>query len=350
MAAKERIADDRGPDAQRVAESRPEAGWVDVKTEVARKLIEAMEKGETPWQKPWNSQAMRPRNPVTGNFYRGVNRILLSLAGGNGLFVTYQQARSMGWNVRKGEKGTMIVKAIDLDKEPANAGGAATEQPERSKAEGGEPTARRRIILKHYYVFAAHQIEGMPDLAPAGEPEFDPIEKAESIMAAMQAKTGLKVLYGKKEACYVPAMDEIHLPGKKSFRSAYDLASVQMHELGHSTLSDKRLARRDALGKRWGDEAYAAEELRAEIASAILSSELGIEMTESQREKHMTNHASYLQSWIKAIRNDPMAIFTAAKDAETMAEYILGIERQHTAMKDHAEWVADYDAAPQATR
>ena len=293
---------------------------------------------------------MRPRNSVTGNGYRGINRILLSLAGGNGLFVTYQQAKSMGWQVRAREKGTMIVKVVDLDADRAKSDGAKQGAPAGRQKQGREPgpdqPGRRHITLKRYYVFAAHQIDGMPDLAPPGEPEFDPIEKAESIMKAMQERTGLKVLYGKKEACYVPAMDEIHLPAKKSFRSAYDLASVQMHELGHSTLSDKRLARRDALGKRWGDEAYAVEELRAEISSAILSAELGIETSETQRAKHMGNHAAYLQSWIKALRSDPMAIFSAAKDAEKMAEYILGIERQHTVMKDHAEWVVEYDAAP----
>ena len=352
MAAKEQVAEERqdqqAPRAQ--PPGRPEEAWLDVKSEVARTLIAAMEKGETPWQKPWSSQAMRPRNSVTGNGYRGINRILLSLAGGPGLFVTYQQAKSMGWQVRAGAKGTMIVKVVDLDADGAKSDGAKQEPPagrsDQRPERGAEQSGRRNVILKRYYVFGAHQIDGMPELAPPSEPEFDPIDKAESIMKAMQERTGLKVLYGKKAACYVPALDEIHLPAKKSFRSAYDLASVQMHELGHSTLSDNRLARRDALGKRWGGQAYAIEELRAEISSAILSAELGIEMTDAQREKHMANHASYLQSWIKAIRNDPMAIFTAARDAEKMAEYILGIERQHTAMKGHTEWVAEYDATP----
>lgn len=350
MAAKEGAVEERragqgSEAAQDAARARPEEALLDVKSEVARKVIAAMEQGETPWQKPWSAQAMRPRNPVTGNSYRGINRLLLSLAGGNGLWVTYQQAQSMGWQVRKGEKGTMIVKVVDLGAERATKEQADNAAADQDRGKDGHG-ARRNVILKRYHVFGAHQMDGMPDLAPPGEPEFDPIEKAESIVAAMVEKTGLRVLYGKKEACYVPATDQIHLPARKSFRSAYDLASVQMHELGHSTLSEKRMARRDALGKRWGDEAYAVEELRAELCSAILSAELGIEMTDGQREKHLANHAAYLQSWIKALSSDSMAIFTAAKDAEKMAEYILGIERQHTAMKDHAEWVAEYDAAP----
>lgn len=288
---------------------------------------------------------MRPRNPVTGNGYKGINRILLSLAGGNGLWVTYRQAQTMGWQVRKGEKGTMIVKVVDLNREREGQDQVGAQRGARAQPSDAQKTGRN-IILRRYFVFGSHQIDGMPDLEPAGEPAFDPIAKAEAIMAAMQERTGLKVLYGKKEACYVPAMDEIHLPAKKSFRSAYDLASVQMHELAHSSLAKHRLDRRDALAKRWGDEAYSLEELRAEISSAILAAEMGIEMTERQRAKHMANHAAYLQRWIKALTKDPSAIFAAAKDAERISEYVLGIERQATAMAEHQEWVAEYDSAP----
>jgi antirestriction protein ArdC len=342
------IEKDKGAEEQRELESpaepqeqRTEDARLDVKSEVARQVIAAMEKGETPWQKPWSSQAMRPRNLVTGNAYRGINRVLLSLAGGNGLWVTYQQAKAQGWQVRKGEKGTMIAKVVELGDVKAKSEQASS----KDKDAKPEP-ARRNVILKRYYVFGSHQIEGMPELEPPGERDFDPIAKAESTVEAMQERTGLRVFYGKDEACYVPAMDAVHLSAKKSFRSPCDLAATQMHELGHSTLSETWLARRDAVGKRWGDEAYAVEELRAELCSAILSAELGIEMTPQQREKHLANHAAYLQSWIKALRSDSMAIFTAARDAEKMAEYILGVERQHTAMKEHDEWVAHYDRAP----
>lgn len=345
MSAKERIAEEhRG--AEQPEQERPQDAWLDVKSEVTKKLIAAMEQGETPWQKPWSSQALCPRNPVTGNRYGGINRLLLSLVGGNGLFVTYQQAKAQGWQVRKGEKGTMIVKVVDLDAERLRSGGAVGAR--EGEREQGKERGRRNVILKRYYVFGSHQIDGMPDLAPSGELDFHPVEKAESILSALQEKTGLRILHGKREACYVPAMDEIHLPNKKSFKSVYDYYATAMHEVSHCTLSPKRLDRRDAIAKRWGDQAYQLEELRAEISSAILSAELGIEMTEAQRAKHLSNHAAYLQSWIKALSSDSMAIFTAAKDAEKMADYVLGIERQHTAMKEHAEWVAEYDAA--ATR
>jgi antirestriction protein ArdC len=243
--------------------------------------------------------------------------------------------------VRKGEKGTMIVKVVELDptqkEQGAETGATAAESRDR---------ARRNVILRRYYVFGAHQIDGMPDLAPPGELDFHPVEKAEAILSALEERTGLRILHGKREACYVPAMDEIHLPAKKSFKSVYDYYSVAMHEASHSTLHAKRLDRKDAIAKRWGDEAYSLEELRAEISSAILSAELGIKMTETQRAKHLSNHAAYLQSWVKAISRDSSAIFTAARDAERMTEYILSLEREATAMQDHREWIAEYEAAP----
>lgn len=350
MAAKEKTAEERQADAQPVADAKPEAGWVDVKSEVARKLIDAMEKGETPWQKPWSSQAMQPRNPVTGNGYRGINRLLLSLAGGNGLWVTYQQAQAQGWQVRKGEKGTMIIKVVDLDQQPKQHGDGSAARERGDKEKGEKRSGHRNVILRRYYVFGAHQIDGMPDLEPPGELDFHPVEKAEAILAAMQELTGLKVAYGKHEACYVPALDEVRLPAKKSFKSVYDLYSVAMHECSHATLHAKRLNRTDALGKRWGDEAYSLEELRAEISSAILASTLGIAATEAQSKKHFANHVGYLQSWIKAIRKDPMAIFSAAKDAEQMAEYIMEVERKKTALNQHAEWIREYELSASPAR
>jgi antirestriction protein ArdC len=343
MAAKERAGDEQ-PTAERQHEQPPPDVRMDVKSEVAQKLIAAMEQGETPWQKPWSSQAMRPRNPVTGNFYRGVNRLLLSLVGGSGLFVTYQQAQAQGWQVRKGEKGTMIVKVVDLDADRARNHAGANDARGAERPQGQEQ-ARRNVILRRYYVFGSNQIDGMPDLAPSEELDFHPVEKAEAIVSAFQEKTGLRVLHGKRHACYVPEMDEVHLPNKKTFKSVYDYYATALHELGHSTLHAKRLDRKEALGKRWGDEAYSLEELRAELYSAIVAAELGIEMTEQQRAKHLANHAGYLQSWIKALRSDPMAIFTAARDADRMVEYTLALERQATAMQEHAEWVAEYEAA-----
>jgi antirestriction protein ArdC len=326
--------------------------------EVAQKIIEAMKQGNTPWQKPWSASAMKPRNGATNNAYQGVNRILLGLAGqawSDSRWVTFQQAAANGWMVRKGEKGQMIVKVVDLQDSgrsgragmqgtSSGAGGNDSNGSDENAQEVGQGDSRSRYALKRYFVFNAQQVEGIPPLPEAtGLPEFDPIERAENVIKALKEKTGLLVVQGGNTACYVPATDEVRLPHKRAFHSVYDWYATAMHEGAHSTLAEKRLDRKEALGKRWGDEAYSLEELRAEICSAIMAAETGVPM--SQGADHIGRHASYLNSWIKVIGNDPMAIFSAAKDADRMASYMLGLAQENVAMADHKEWVAEYDGA-----
>jgi antirestriction protein ArdC len=333
-------------------QQQPSDARVNVKSQVAQMLIDAMERGDTPWQRPWDAQRGSPMsamNPTTGNAYKGVNRILLAIAGagfGSNHWMTYQQAASKGWNVRKGKKGSMIVKVVELGRSGDRGEGAVRPDGASSGDAGGQESDKERSAghaLKRYWVFNAEQIEGMPPSEPKHVQEFQPVEKAEAIMEALKERTGLLVIHGGNKACYVPALDEIRLPPKQSFHSVYDRWATELHEAAHSTMHEKRLDRSEAYAKRWGDSAYALEELTAEIASAILASETGVPM--SQDPKHVQAHGSYLRSWIKAIENDPMAIFTAAKNADRICEYMLGLERQHTALAPHKEWIAEYDIA-----
>ena len=337
-------------------QEQPQGGDVrfNVKQQVALTLIEAMEKGDTPWQRPWDVQSgssLNARNPTTGNAYRGVNRILLAIAGagyGSNLWLTYQQAAAKGWQVRKGQKGTMIVKVVDFERNQAGGDArpaAANEGGGASGAKEGEQEQAMGKALRRYWVFNAEQIEGMPQPEEKAERDFEPVERAEAVMQALIEKTGLMVIHGGNKACYVPAHDEIRLPPKKSFHTAYDLWATKLHEAAHSTMAVHRLNRTEAYAKRWGDSAYALEELTAEIASAILASETGVPMC--QDPKHIKNHASYLSNWIKAIQNDPMAIFTAAKNADRICEYMLGLERQMTALAPHKAWIEEYQRTPE---
>lgn len=306
----------------------------DVKSEIARTLIDAMERGQTPWQKPWNAQALRPTNLASGNGYKGINRLLLAMSGRDDpRWMTYQQAQANKWQVRRGEKGMAIVKLVELSpNQGAQAGADAESRPEA----GGQ---RRAFALRRYTVFNAQQIDGVPELETPAPLEFDPVERAESVLAALREKTGLVVVHRGPQACYIPDLDEIRLPPKKKFNSVYDYYATAMHEGAHSTLHAKRLDRKEALSKKWGDEAYAVEELRAEICSAILAAETGVPMSQA----HLDNHAAYLQSWLKVVAADPMAIFSAARDAEHMAGYMLDLEKQRTAIGQHQEWIAEYD-------
>lgn len=353
---------------------------IDVKSQVAKTLIEAMERGDTPWQKPWKAQCLRPINPTTGNGYRGINRVLLSLSGrSSNLWLTYQQAAANGWNVRKGEKGTMIVKVVEFDREDrgsrggpdsggaGNAGGSGTANSHGSRGRGGSGGGkgegrggqaeggsneqgdkdRKAFALRRYFVFNAEQIEGMPqpEAEATSDKPFDVAEKAEAVIQAMKERTGLLVIHGGDKAFYSPKLDEVRVPVKRSFHSEYDYFSTIFHEFSHSTLHEKRLNRTNAIGQKWGDSAYALEELRAEIASAILSDSTGLSSrcSPESMKAHVENHSAYLRSWIKAIERDPMAVFSAAKDAEAMAEYVLEQERLFTAMAPHKEWIAEYE-------
>lgn len=359
---------------------------IDVKSQVAKTLIQAMERGDTPWQKPWKAQCLRPINPTTGNGYRGINRVLLSLSGrSSNLWLTYQQAAAKGWSVRKGEKGTMIVKVVELDREDrgsrggpdsggagsAGGSGSASSQGSRSRGSGngngngrvrggqsdggskeqGEQD-RKSFALRRYFVFNAEQIEGMPQPEAEATPDkpFDVAEKAEAVIQAMKERTGLLVIHGGDKAFYSPKLDEVRVPAKRTFRSEYDYFSTVFHEFSHSTLHEKRLNRANAIGQKWGDAAYALEELRAEMASAILSDSTGLSArcSPESMKAHVENHSAYLRSWIKAIERDPMAVFSAAKDAEAMAEYVLEQERLFTAMAPHKEWIAEYEVGRRA--
>ena len=285
---------------------------------------------------------MRPVSGATGRSYLGMNRILLSLAGGNredNRWFTYRGAADKGWQVRGGEKGTMIVKLLELDNRTSGSGDASVAIEQQSQREG---SARKSFALMRYAVFNAEQIEGVPKAEPTA-PEFDPVERAEGIMEALREKTGLVVVHGRKAACYRPDIDQIELPSKKRFPDQYAYFSCALHEAAHSTMAPHRMNRLEALGERWGDQAYALEELRAEISSAILAAETGVPMC--QDPKHIENHAAYLRSWVKAISDDPFAIFSAARDAEKISEFLLGLERQKVAMEPHKEWLAEHERA-----
>jgi len=330
---------------ERESQAQSNEPKLDVKSQVAQTLIEAMEQGGTPWQKPWKSQSLSPKNPTTQNAYRGINRVLLALSGrSSNLWCTYQQAADKGWQVKKGEKGTMIVKVVEFDRggrdgrtESGEAGGSGVGGNDSPDQE------RKAMALKRYFVFNADQIEGMPIVEEPVPKTFETVERAEAVIEAMKQQTGLLIIHGGDRACYVPALDEVRLPSKKAFRTEYDYFSTANHEICHSTMHEKRLNRSEAYAKKWGDSAYALEELTAEIGAAILSSETGVVRSPEQAAVHLEDHAKYLRGWIKAIQKDPMAIFTAAKNAEKISEYVLGLERQMTAMAPHKEWLAEYE-------
>lgn len=334
---------------------------LDVKSEVARQLIDAMESGNTPWQKPWKSQALMPINGSTQNGYRGINRILLALQNrSSNVWLTFRQADEKGYRVRKGERGTPIVKVVEVEPWAKGNGGQAQGAEATAGAQGVGKDSRKAFILKRYFVFNAEQIEGYP--IPQEQPEpassLESIEKAQAIVDAMKEQTGLMVIHGGDKACYIPSLHEVRMPSPKAFKTPYDRWVTEFHECAHASMHEKCLNRTEAISKKWGDEAYALEELRAEISSCLLAHSTGIAQqfgavagggsgqaggAADAYAHHREQHAAYLRSWVKAIKKDPMAIFSAAKDADQICDYMLGLVQKREALAEHREWITEYE-------
>jgi antirestriction protein ArdC len=288
----------------------------DHRREVTDSIIKMLEDGVAPWQKPWEGSAM-PFNPTTERPYRGGNALHL-LATGMGReyadprWMTYKQAAEQGWQVRGGEKGTHIefweVKERSNEKEagPGQDGG------ESSAKENGQ-----RLIHRVYTVFNAKQIDGIPEYQPKQRTPFEAVQAGERILA----NSGARIEHDQRDdAFYNRRSDSIHLPPKDAFKDAPGYYGTALHELAHWTGHPSRL-NRPTLSEsyRFGDLNYAKEELRAELASVFMAAELGVPHDPA-------NHAAYVGSWIKALREDKNEIFRAAHDASAATDFVLSLD------------------------
>ncbi len=272
-------------------------------TEVSDRIVAQLEAGCVPWVKPWRPVrgGNTPCNATTGNFYNGCNVILLWMAcASSGFatprFLTFKQAKGVGGNVKAGEHGTKIYFVSRMIK----------------KNENGE-IENKYGFLKEYTVFNVDQCENLSTKVAEGEavPVKTVAERnadADDFVTATKAK----VNYGGDRACYIPTIDIINMPKLEAFNTADNFYATTFHELAHWTGHKSRLDR-DLLN-RFGDNAYVAEELVAELTSAFVCAEFGFE--------GKTQHAEYIATWIKVIKDDPKAIFTAANKATGAATYL----------------------------
>ena len=280
----------------------------DLYTSVTQRIIAALEAGTPPWHCPWRRDGMdaRPASATTGRPYRGINVLLLNLqAMAQGYrtsrWLTYQQARTVDAHVRKGETGTQIgfFKMHEVDKV--------------GHAEAANDAERRLVpLLRAFTVFNVDQVDGLPDdLVPEPlEPgSWEPLDAAESILA----ESGATIRHGGSKAFYAPDLDFIQLPPLPAFDCSGDYYATALHELTHWTGHASRCNR--PLGRRHGIDAYAFEELVAEMGSAFLTDHCGL--------VGRMQHASYIASWLAALRNDKRLIFTAASQAQKAADYLL---------------------------
>jgi antirestriction protein ArdC len=289
---------------------------VDLYQKVTDIIIEHLEAGTTPWQKPWTGNHMNaftmPKNIVSGKDYNGINVLLLWCASFQQEYASNEWASFRQWNqqkesIRKGEKGTMVVYYDFVEKEDDN----------------GE--IKKVPFMKSYVVFNRCQLasyEPVKETVIPSKPLAERLEHVENFVSNTKAV----IRHKGRKACFVPSKDEIHMPKIEAFVDTdYSTAtegyySTLMHELMHWSGHPHRLDR--SFGKRFGDYTYAAEELVAELGAAFLCAEL--EITREPRK----DHANYIAGWLTALKNNKYLVTTAANTASKAVDYLWHLQPQ----------------------
>ena len=286
----------------------------DVYTRVTDTIVQQLEQGVRPWIKPWQAghKAGHISKPLrsNGQKYKGINVLMLwaqSMISGfeAPIWMTYKQAQELDAQVKKGEKGSLVVYADTFSKEEAN--------------DKGETVERDIPFMKGYTVFNVEQVEGLPEHFYAHhQPEvLNTAERLKAVETFVQ-NTKAVIQHGGESAFFSPAKDLIQMPPYEHFETREGYYGTLVHELTHWSGFESRL-NRDMSG-RFKTAAYAAEELIAEMGAAFLCADLGI--TPEVRE----DHAAYLQSWLSVLKDDKKAIFTAAAHAQRAADYLHALQ------------------------
>lgn len=273
---------------------------------VTDRIINQLEQGIIPWQKPWTGVRSGAYNRISKKSYSLLNQMLLKH---EGEYATFKQWESLGGHVRKGEKSEIVVFWKIT--------------PVEETKEDGTKEIKQIPLLRYYNVFHISQAEGVEPLPEEELNDIEPIEKAEAVLNDYWTREHIKVEHVKgNKAFYSPAFDMIQLPLFEQFTSSNEYYSTAFHESVHSTMKENRCNRaEDRKGKlvAFGSNEYSKEELVAEIGSANLLNILGIETTKSFR-----NSAAYIQNWLSVLKNDVKFIVSASSKAEKAVKYILG--------------------------
>jgi len=271
----------------------------DIHQHLTDRIVAAIEAGAGQWQMPWHrgSGSRHPVNIASGNKYRGVNVLGLwveaQVSGyGSHLWGTFRQWADKGASVRKGQKASYVVFYKEI--EVASDG-------------GDEDERKSRLFARATPVFNADQVDGLEQT-----PVTAPVEELTDVEGFI-ARTEAKIIHCGNRACFTPELDEIHMPPREAFTGSATSTpteayySTLLHELTHWTALPHRCDR--DLSGRFGTEAYAMEELVAELGAAFLCAELGIAV------EPRVDHAQYLAHWLNVLKADKRAIFTAASKA-----------------------------------
>lgn len=288
----------------------------DVYKAVTDKIVTAIENGANPkdWKMPWNAFTTVPVNAITKVYYRGGNILTFWLASElaeytSNEWATYRQWESIGAQVRKGEKGTLGVKWTPVSSKEPKA--------------GDDEDSSSRLIPLTFTVFNAAQVDGYtPEVLPE-VPDVAMIDHAEELLFT---NTGVKVVRSQK-AAYSPARDVVMLPARKQFHDSVGYYSTAAHEVAHWTGHSSRLGRNTKTAL-FGSAPYAVEELVAELSAAFTCARLGISS------EPRPDHAQYVTSWMKVLKEDSRAIFKAATLAQKATDFIFDFTDPRESVED----------------
>lgn len=284
----------------------------DVYSKLTQRIVELLEKNPKNWMKPWvgGPQGL-PINFSTQKAYRGMNLLylgLLSNVTGSNLYITYNQAKALGGNIKKGAKGFPVFYFDVMKKTKSN--------------KDGSETAEEIFFCRSYTVFSAldtEGVKGVEQLMPKPQINFNPIEECEKIVSEYKdCPTIIHDQIGR--AFHRRSTNEIHLPAKNHFLSEPEYYSTLFHEMGHSTGTENRLNRPELVNYHENKHNHSKEELIAEITACFLCGLTGIE------NKTIDNSVAYINGWIQIFKNDPKILFSAAQKAQKAVDYILGKE------------------------
>ena len=270
---------------------------------VTDRIIEELEKGIIPWKKPWKSINKGAYNRISKKSYSLLNQLMLKH---EGEYATFKQWQDLGGKIKKGAKSEFVVfwKMLAVEEE-----------------KDGATITKTIPMLRYYNVFHISQVEGVEPLETVEITHNEPIEEAEKIKTGYSVRENIQIIeeVGNR-AFYSPSEDYICIPSKEQFEHIEEYYSTAFHEMVHSTGHKKRLDRL-VNGAKFGNEKYSKEELVAELGSAMLLNELGIETTET-----FENSTAYIQNWLQVLKNDSKFIVSASGKAEKAVKYIMDIE------------------------
>lgn len=270
---------------------------------ITERIIEQLENGVIPWQKPWSGTHSGAYNRISNKPYSLLNQMILKHGGE---YATFKQWSDLGGKIRKGEKSEVVT--------------FWKIQPYEEENENGEKVIKQIPLLRYYNVFHISQVDGVEPKEQLKISNLEPIEESEKIKTDYMNREHLKIFEKvTNDAFYLPIQDYIQVPCKEQYQDIEEFYSTLFHEMIHSTGHKSRLNRPDMQGiVRHGSEKYSKEELTAELGSAMIINILGIET-----EKSFKNSSGYIQDWLQVLKNDNKFIVSASSRAEKAVKYIL---------------------------